>query len=230
MGIVRMATCEHQLHLESQVLFNNVFQVSGVPGVVGCIDGTYIAVRCPAKKLRSTYVNCHQYPSIALQAICDNKKRFLDVTIGHLSKVHDARVFWTSSFANRLPMICGTEYHMLGDAAYPLREYLLTPLRDYGNMPKQEKDFNKKFSATRVIIENAFPDLKQRFRQLLHLEFRGVDKITKFIISCCILHHLCIESGNNVHHLGGVPVDQPLNVDPASGTTLRHRQRHQHRQ
>ncbi|KAH6931312.1 hypothetical protein HPB50_023511 [Hyalomma asiaticum] len=39
-------------------------QLAGFPGVIGCIDGTYIPMRCPANKIRSTYINRHDevYP------------------------------------------------------------------------------------------------------------------------------------------------------------------------
>ncbi|KAG0433570.1 hypothetical protein HPB47_019793 [Ixodes persulcatus] len=56
---------------------------TGVPGTIGCIDGSYVAIECPANKIRSTHVNRHHYPSLTLQAICDCNKRFLDRTTGH---------------------------------------------------------------------------------------------------------------------------------------------------
>ncbi|KAH7948688.1 hypothetical protein HPB49_000861 [Dermacentor silvarum] len=172
-------------------------QVSGVPNTIGCIDGSYISVRCPAKKVRSTYVNRHSYPSLTLQAVCDYQKKFLDVTVGSPSKIHDSRIFRKSRLAERLPGICCFgKFHVLGDAAYPLRDYLITPFRDYGHLNSSQRAFNIKFSATRVKIENAFGDLKGRFRQLLHLDFFFVDKMNKFIISCCVLHNLCISSGD----------------------------------
>ncbi|XP_064468322.1 uncharacterized protein LOC135379015 [Ornithodoros turicata] len=171
--------------------------VSGVPSTIGCIDGSYISIRCPAHKIRSTYINRHIYISLTLQAVCDHEKRFLDVTIGHPSKVHDARIFRTSRLAKKLPLICAPgNYHILGDAAYPLREYLLTPYRDYGTLTESQRTFNAKFSATRVRIENAFADLKGRFWQLLHVDFFLVDKMNKFIIACCVLHNLCIKAGD----------------------------------
>ncbi|XP_065310827.2 putative nuclease HARBI1 [Dermacentor albipictus] len=183
-------------------------QVSGVPNTIGCIDGSYVSVRCPAKKVRSTYVNRHNYPSLTLQSVCDYKKRFLDVTIGNPSKIHDSRIFRKSRLAERLPSICCSgKFHVLGDAAYPLRNYLITPFRDYGRLNSRQRAFNLKFSATRVKIENAFGDLKGRFRQLLHLDFFFVDKMNKFIIACCVLHNLCISCGD---------VDVPPYIDDAS--------------
>lgn len=83
-----------------------ILQVAGAPGTIGCIDGFYIAIECPANKIRLTYVNRHHYLSLTREAICDRNKRFLDITPGHPSKVHDARVFRTSSTAGKLSQIC----------------------------------------------------------------------------------------------------------------------------
>ncbi|KAJ8909426.1 hypothetical protein NQ315_003478 [Exocentrus adspersus] len=172
-------------------------QISGLPGVIGCIDGTFIAIRTPAHKVKSTYVNRHDMPSMTLQAICDANKLFLDVFTGTPSKIHDARVYTLSFVSEKIPQICGDQFHLLGDSAYPLRKFLITPYRDYGNLTQEQKNFNKKFSATRVKIENSFGLLKQRWRQLLHLDFFYVDRITQFIISCCVLHNLCLMNNDN---------------------------------
>ncbi|KAK8756398.1 hypothetical protein V5799_000900 [Amblyomma americanum] len=53
-------------------------QVSGVPGTIGCIDGSYISIRCPANKIRSTYINRHMSISLTAQACCDNNKKFVE--------------------------------------------------------------------------------------------------------------------------------------------------------
>ncbi|CAN8028837.1 unnamed protein product, partial [Ixodes persulcatus] len=115
--------------------------------------------------------NRHHFPSFTLQAVCDSRKRFVDVSTGHPSKVHDGRVFRTSSIAAKLPQIC--------------------------SLDKKERIFNAKFSATRVLIENTFADFKNRFRRLKQLELWGVDFSTKFIIACCVLHNLCIDGGDD---------------------------------
>ncbi|KAL3251812.1 hypothetical protein MRX96_055041, partial [Rhipicephalus microplus] len=40
------------------------------------------------------------------------------------------------------------------------------------------------------------PANKQRFRQLRYIEFTKVDKITQFISACCVLHNICLDSGD----------------------------------
>lgn len=131
--------------------------------------------------------------SITLQGICDAKLRFLDVFTGVPSKIHDSRVLKLSFIGKELPNVCAPKYYLLGDSAYPLREYLLTPFRDYGNLSEAERLYNTKFCQTRVKIENAFGVLKSRFRQLMRLDFHNVESMAKFVISCCTLHNLCID-------------------------------------
>jgi len=66
--------------------------VSGMPDVIGCVDGFSIPIRNPANKIKNTYTNRHDIPSIILQVICDYKKRFIDVFVGAPGKIHDATV------------------------------------------------------------------------------------------------------------------------------------------
>lgn len=116
---------------------------------------------------------------------------------GHSSKSHNSRCLHRSELLKKLPGICqGDRYHLLGNAAYPLRPYPLTPYRDYGRLFKHQKEFNAKFSATRVPIENAFSTLKKRFHQFIYLELQTVPWLNKFIIACRVLYNLCIESGD----------------------------------
>jgi len=73
----------------------------------------------------------------------------------------------------------------------------MVPYRDYGTLTEKQRFFNKRFCATRVLIENAFGLLKGRFRQLIELHLHSVDKISKFIISCCVLHNICIDNNDD---------------------------------
>ncbi|XP_018305733.1 putative nuclease HARBI1 [Mycetomoellerius zeteki] len=186
-NIIKMPDTEERKRLVAHEFEN----ICGFPGVLGCIDGTYIKIRTPAKKIKSTYVNRHDYPSLTLQAVCDAHKLFLDVFTGPPSKIHDARIFQLSFFSDEIQNI-SNDYHILGDAAYPLQKYLLTPYRDYGNLTAAQQNYNHKLSTTRVKIENTFALLKQRFRQLMTLEFITVKRSSNFIISCCVLHNSCI--------------------------------------
>lgn len=143
--------------------------------------------------MKSTYTNRHDLPSITLQAIYDYKNRFLDVFTGIPGKIHDARVLGLSDINKKLPYICGKKYHILGNGAYAIKPWLLTPYRETINLNCSQRNYNKKFCATRVKIENTFGIFKSRFRQLVRLDMHKILKISKYILALCVLHNLCIE-------------------------------------
>ncbi|KAH7973555.1 hypothetical protein HPB49_002374 [Dermacentor silvarum] len=183
--------------MDKEALAREFENLAGFPNVIGCIDGTYIPMRCPVNKTRSTYINRHDQVSLTMQGICNSKGRFQDVFTGPPSKVHDGRVLKLSTVQQDLPTLCQVNrYHILGDAAYPIREHLLTPFKNYGNMTQAKSKYNTCHASTRVVIENAFALLKQRFRQLRYIEFTTVDKITQFIVGCCVLHNICLDNGD----------------------------------
>lgn len=78
----------------------------------------------------------------------------------------------------------------MADSAYPLRKEVMVPYKDNGHLTRNQKDFNVKLSACRVVVEHAFGELKQRYRQLYFLKLRKIERIVKVIHACCVLHNL----------------------------------------
>lgn len=81
-----------------------------------------------------------------------------------------------------------------GDSGYPQRPWIMTP---YRNPPlnAEEELYNQKHSKARVIIENTFGRLKNRWRCCL--KYRALHykptKCAEIIIACCVLHNFAIE-------------------------------------
>lgn len=142
-----------------------------------------------------------------MQGICDAKKRFIDCFTGISSKTHDARVY-DMSFVKDKVSAMGDFYHIIGDAAYPISINLLTPYN--GKLIPVQANFNNRFCKARVTIENAFGLLKCRFRQLTRLDMWSVISMSKFIISCCVLHNLCIEENDIFEYLEYEEVPFPI--------------------
>lgn len=78
----------------------------------------------------------------------------------------------------------------MGDSAYPCLKQLIVPYRDNGHLTRAQRNFNQKLSSCRVIIENAFGCLKQRFRQLYHFKLRDIVRMVRVIHACCVLHNI----------------------------------------
>lgn len=173
--------------------FDNL-RPNGMPGAIGCIDGTHIKIPAPCKGDNS-YYNRKGYHSVLAQAVCDAKKQFLDVYCGWPGSANDARVWSNSPLAKYLssePCPIPDNLHLLGDSAYPLQTFLLCPYKDNGHLTRKQKNFNKKLSSTRVIIEQAFGLLKGRWRRLQYLDIKNIKYAKLYIMFACILHNITI--------------------------------------
>lgn len=150
------------------------------------------------------------------QLVCDHTLKIRDVFIGYPGSVHDARVFRTSPLCETLAEKCQDSY-LLGDSAYPLSGYLLTPFTDKGLLTPQQINYNIKHSSNRIVIEHCNGILKQKWRQLYHLKMRKIRNIVHSIRACCVVHNLALSEGNievdeqNEGH--GEVADNPENME-----------------
>lgn len=117
--------------------------------------------------------------------------QFTYVVAGSVGSCHDARVLRTYDLWENGPARCG-DAHIIGDAAYPLRNWLLTPYRDNGHLTPTQRHYNTCLSTTRVTVERAFGVYKGRFRRLQYVDTHKVETAVDLIIVCCILHNICI--------------------------------------
>jgi DDE superfamily endonuclease len=73
---------------------------------------------------------------------------------------------------------------------------MMIPYRNT-NACLMRENFNKKLSATRVLIENAFGLLKGRFNQLRYVKFQTIEKTSRFVKACCVMHNICIDRADH---------------------------------
>ncbi|XP_055531503.1 putative nuclease HARBI1 [Wyeomyia smithii] len=203
-----------QTTAEKESVAESFNSISGFPDVIGCIDVLYISIRKPANKKRNT--DQHDEKFMTLQGICDANCKFLDVCIGSPSRIHHSRVFSLSPISEEIAAICQDKFHILGDAAYPIREYLLTPYS--GNLSAKKQNYNLRHTQTRVQIENAFGILKHRFRQLMRLDFFEGERMCKFVMACCVLHNMCIDE--NDYYEGDEDPEDPDDIQPDLSQSL----------
>lgn len=179
---------------QSQQKFASIVDL---PGVIGAIDGCHIQISAPVRDSHC-YINRKGYYSIILQGICDTSLKFIDVFAGICGSVHDSRVWYMSDIkhliVNNDNRYFQDYYYIIGDAAYPLSNRLLTPYRDNGHLQPWQINYNTKHAKTRVIIERAFGMLLGRFRKLKYVYAYNTEFVPFIILACCILHNICINN------------------------------------
>ncbi|KAJ8930632.1 hypothetical protein NQ314_016547 [Rhamnusium bicolor] len=138
-----------------------------VLGVSGAIDGSNIKFKAPLSQQES-YIDKNCNHSIKLQIIATKEKIITNImNVGFPGSVHDSRVFKNSLIYtdikennNKTKYFTTNEYHLVGDKAYPLLTWLMTPYKQAGHLQRTQILHNKKHSTTRVVVENAFGILK----------------------------------------------------------------------
>ncbi|XP_072163175.1 uncharacterized protein [Diadema setosum] len=189
----------------------------GMPQAVGAIDGTHIPIKAP-KENPHDYYNRKGFYSLVLQAVVDHKCRFTDIYLGWPGCVHDARVLNNSSLYRKaesgtlLPqekqLMSGVHVplYILGDAAYPLRTWLMKGYPDTGRLTPRQINFNYQLSRVRMVVERAFGLLKARWRSLSRVNESKVENMTHLIAASCVLHNIC----QNSNHDDDVDIQEPV--------------------
>ena len=146
-----------------------------------------------------------------LQCVVDHEMKFTNVYTGWPGCVHDARVLRNSALYREAEAgnLILRDHHIFGDSAYPLRNWLVTPFKNFGNLTPQQIRFNKRLSSARQIVERAFGHLKGRFRRLQDVPFHDSMEVCKMILSACILHNLCIINSDEVEDYINVRDEDP---------------------
>jgi hypothetical protein len=168
---------------------------SGIPGIIAAVDGSHVAVH-PGQGENGGFWNYKHYYSVILSAVVDPRGYFMCVDCGFPGKMHDAGALKISKLWTHHPAwFSRAGFSIVGDAAYPLRSWLLTGFRNR-NKTTDQKNFNTQGSRARVIAELAFGKLKGQWQCLSKgLETRTMEDWQKTIVTCCILHNLTIVVG-----------------------------------
>jgi hypothetical protein len=174
---------------------------SGLPAMVGAIDGTHFYICRPTNSLEDYFYFKSGGYTMQCQAVVEKSKKFIDVSMGMPGSTNDSRqlrrsmlyhMASTSNLFNPAEMVEGFVPYLLGDKGFLLLPRLLTPYWDVpdGRRSVQKRMFNRKLSTTRSIVENAFGILKQSFQELLKVLDLHVTILSDVILCCCLLHNV----------------------------------------
>jgi hypothetical protein len=194
--------------LETENAFKDL---CGLPGVVGAIDGTHIAMNKPKQGPADYYYFKSGGYSLNCQAVVDSEKRFIDLFLGMPGSTNDSWVLRRSSLYHRaqqnmlfdrVHVMEGFSSYLLGDSGYPVLPWLMTPHKNVRNLTVTKTLFNHRLKRGRCVVENAFGILKQTFRELLGKSELTVTFLPDVIVCCAILHNILLaQSREDVEHL-----------------------------
>jgi len=161
----------------------------GFPSVAGCIDGTLINIDAPNLN-EEQYIDRHGNHSINVTMVCGPNHEFYAVDANWPGSVHDARVLRNTNvfaaFESGWRPFPGAV--LLGDSAYPLKEWLIPPRHQNPN-DETEQRFNRKHKSTRRLIECSYGILKERFPCLNHLRTQPY-KSGMIVMTCAVFHNI----------------------------------------
>ncbi|XP_065356335.1 putative nuclease HARBI1 [Calliphora vicina] len=183
-------------HQEQSASKTHFYQKFGIPGVVGCVDGTLIRLTKPPSD-HALYFSRKGHYSINAMMVCDYDLRILAVDACRPGSCHDSFV-WNMSDVKRYYLELYDEgnhnFRILGDSGYPLKPYLLTPYKNpsYGTV---QYTFNLKHASARNVVERTIGVLKSRFRCLQNVLPYNPSKVVTIINVCCALHNICKHFG-----------------------------------
>lgn len=194
---------------ERQVLIMKNAAASDLPGVIGYVDGTHVAIRAPSER-EDVFVNRKGYHSMNVQITCDSDLIILNVVAQFPGSTHDAYIWAGCSIRERMEAAYdggrGQLCWLLGDSGYPEEPWLHTPLVNAVRGTK-ERIYTDKHCSARNAVERCIGVLKGRFlclSKIRALEYHNT-KVSKIVNACCVLHNMCV--------LARLPDPDPLEPD-----------------
>ncbi|KAJ9528080.1 hypothetical protein QJQ45_005728 [Haematococcus lacustris] len=143
--------------------------ISGLPQIVGALDGSHIRIDQP-DNVGHAYYNHKGFQSFVAQGLVNARGKFMDVYAGHP-----------------------------GHSAYATRQFVVSSFKTgiaRDNAAKAR--FNTMHSKARVKVEHAWGWVKNKF-QCCRLGIRTDVKVAVMVfMCCCILHNICIDHGEAV--------------------------------
>ncbi|CAI7880729.1 unnamed protein product [Closterium sp. NIES-54] len=166
----------------------------GVPNVIGAVDGTHLPVR-GIDEYRTEYYCRKQMYSVQLQLTVDARCRIWDYVVGWPGSAHDSRVFTNSALHTRIANGDIQPYQLLGDAAYPLKDYCLVPVlaSKARLLTGWEQTFNYVQSATRMAVERTMGIFKNRWRIFASRHDSKLWRVCAGVGCAVVLHNMIEE-------------------------------------
>ena len=131
-----------------------------IPNVLGVVDGSLVQIKAPSIN-EQAYVGRKGFHAINVQGVCTSDLKFTSIVSSWPGSTHDAFIWSNCELNRKLQRGAANDGFLLGDKAYPLRPWLLTPVRR--PQTNSERRFNCHHQRARQKIEATFGKWKTRW-------------------------------------------------------------------
>lgn len=142
-------------------VMHGFYATASFPGVLGAVDCTHVPLQSPGGNHAELFRNRKGYFSLNVQAVVSSDLRVTNVVSRWHGSTHDSTIFTNSRLCARFEAGEFGRGYLLGDAGYPCKPYLLTPLAS--PTTDAQHRYNHSHIQTRNVIERAFGVVKRRF-------------------------------------------------------------------
>ncbi len=129
------------------------------PGVIDCIDGCHVPIKCPSTPDAEEYRNRKNWFSIHVQGVCTPNLKFSNTVALWKGATHDSRINLNSSLCAQFQR--GQHNGLLlGDSGYGQSNFLFTPYLN-PTTPEQQR-YNRDHIRTRGLVTSMLGVWKNR--------------------------------------------------------------------
>lgn len=86
--------------------------------------------------------------------------------------------------------------HLIGDASFPLKPWLMKGYTEGHQLSPEQRRFTFTLASARSVVDTAFMRLKGRWRCLLKKSDIDISMMPRVVAACCVLHNLCEQRGD----------------------------------
>lgn len=87
--------------------------------------------------------------------------------------------------------------HLIGDASYPLKPWLMKGYTQHHQLSPEQRRFTHTLTSARSVVDTAFTRLKGRWQCLLKKNDIDHTMMARVITACCVLHNICEMQGDS---------------------------------
>jgi len=169
------------------------YSTSGLPGIIGAIDCTHVAIQSPGTDDAEIYRNRKGYFSLNVQLVCGDSVGYISNVVARWpGSVHDSTIFDNCTL--RWMLETGqVKGGLVGDGGYACQRYMLTPL----NNPTTagDRSYNRAQVLARNCIERTNGMLKRRFPALKYGLRLQLANSFPVIVATVVLHNIVVTLG-----------------------------------